>query len=312
MIGARVYHLRRLQVLRELKHRGTLAAVAVAMSYSPSAVSQQLTLLESEVGVPLLERDGRGVRLTPQADILVAHTEAVLRQLDQARAEIAASLHETTGTLRVAAFQTAALALVPAALTWLRAAHPAVRIELTQAEPDTALPGLLARDYDFVIDETFPGHSPAARAAELEHHVLHEDPMRLATPGATPPSLAAVARLPWVMEPVGTPARRWALTVCRDSGFEPDVVFESADMLMHARLVEQGHAVAFLPDLLWFDHTPAVTLRHEAAGHRRTILATTRAGAADHPLTSAFLTALRHAVDETVADVHRHLRTEHR
>src|ERR1700726_5258713 len=100
---AGVYNLRRLEILRELKHRGTLAAVASAMSYSPSAVSQQLTLLESEVGAPLLERDGRRVRLTPQAEILVTHTELVLRQLDRAQAEIAASLHEFTGTLRVAA-----------------------------------------------------------------------------------------------------------------------------------------------------------------------------------------------------------------
>ncbi|MET9871653.1 LysR family transcriptional regulator, partial [Streptomyces sp. NPDC006386] len=92
-----MYNLRRLVVLRELKHRGTLAAVASAMSYSPSAVSQQLTSLESEVGAPLLEREGRGVRLTPQAEILVARTEKALRELERAEAEIAASLRETTG-----------------------------------------------------------------------------------------------------------------------------------------------------------------------------------------------------------------------
>lgn len=135
-----MYNLRRLEVLRELKYRGTLAAVATAMSYSPSAVSQQLALLESEVGAPLLEREGRGVRLTPQAEILVARTEKALRELERAETEIAASLREVSGTLRVAAFQTAMLALLPAALTWLREHHPRVRVEATQAEPDTRCP----------------------------------------------------------------------------------------------------------------------------------------------------------------------------
>jgi DNA-binding transcriptional LysR family regulator len=300
-----VYNLRRLEVLRELKHRGTLAAVAAAMSYSPSAVSQQLTLLESEVGAPLLERDGRRVRLTPQAEILVAHTETVLRQLDRAQTEIAASLDELTGTLRVAAFQTAMLTLVPTALTWLRETHPNLRVEVTQAEPDTALPALLARDVDLVIDETFPGHVGPPRAADLSHHVLGEDPMRLAVRDTAVRTLPELARRPWAMEPVGTPARQWAVSVCHAAGFEPDVAFESADMLVHARLAAQGHAVAFLPDLLWCDRAPDVRLLTPAPDHRRTILATVRTSADGHPLVRTVLSSLRHAVHEAEAAVGR-------
>lgn len=296
-----MYNLRRLEVLRELKHRGTLAAVAAAMSYSPSAVSQQLTLLESEVGAPLLERVGRRVRLTPQAEILVAHTETVMRQLDRAQTEIAASLDELTGTLRVAAFQTAMLALVPTALTWLRETHPNVRVEVTQAEPDTALPALLARDVDLVIDETFPGHAGPPRSTDLSHHVLGEDPMRLAVRDTAVRTLPELAHRPWAMEPVGTPARQWAVSVCHAAGFEPDVAFESADMLVHARLAAQGHAVAFLPDLLWCDRAPDVTLLTPAPTHRRTILATVRTSADDHPLVRTVLSSLRHAVREAEA-----------
>nr|WP_107450961.1 LysR family transcriptional regulator [Streptomyces sp. RTd22] len=300
MDGVRAVHnLRRLVVLRELKHRGTLAAVASAMSYSPSAVSQQLTLLESEVGAPLLEREGRGVRLTPQAEILVARTEKALRELERAEAEIAASLRETSGTIKVAAFQTAMLALVPVALTWLRENHPRIRVEATQAEPDTSLPGLLTRDFDLVIDETFAGHARPARASEFEHHPLCEDPMRLATP-APVSSLADLAERPWVMEPVGTPARAWATGMCHAAGFEPDVVYVSADMLVHARLVEEGHAVAFLPDMLWFDRTPGLLLVG-SADHTRTVLATVRAGSGEHPLIQTFLTAIRHAIGELAA-----------
>jgi DNA-binding transcriptional LysR family regulator len=126
-----MFDLHRLRLLRELKHRGTLAAVAAALSYSPSSISQQLSQLESEVGVRLLEPVGRRVRLTPRAEILIAHTEAVLERLEQAEADIAASLTDLTGTLRIASFQTAALALVPTALTLLREAHPNLRIHVT-------------------------------------------------------------------------------------------------------------------------------------------------------------------------------------
>ncbi|MFI0819901.1 LysR family transcriptional regulator [Streptomyces sp. NPDC021098] len=302
-----MYNLRRLEVLRELKHRGTLAAVAAAMSYSPSAVSQQLTLLESEVGAPLLERDGRRVRLTPQAEILVAHAELVLRQLDRAQTEIAASLHELTGTLRVAAFQTAMLTLVPAALTWLRERHPNVRVEATQAEPDTALPALLARDVDLVIDETFPGHARPPRTTELSHHALGEDAMRPAVRDTAVRALPELAHHPWAMEPVGTPARQWTVSVCHAAGFEPDVAFESADMLVHARLAAQGHAVAFLPDLLWYDRAPDVTLLAPEPTYRRTIRATVRASGDDHPLVRTVLSSLRHAVHEAESAVGRHL-----
>lgn len=294
-----MYNLRRLEVLRELKYRGTLAAVASAMSYSPSAVSQQLTLLESEVGAPLLEREGRRVRLTPQAEILVAGTDRALRELERAEAEIAASLHEVSGTLRVAAFQTAMLALIPAALTWLRQNHPRMSVKATQAEPDISLPGLLTRDFDLVIDETFPGHTRPARASEYEHHHLCEDAMRLATP-APVASLAELAEHPWVMEPDGTPARVWVTSVCRAAGFEPDVAHVSADMLVHARLVEQGHAAAFLPDMLWFDGAPRLALNGPTV-HTRSVLATVRAGSGSHPLSQAFLAALRFAIGELPA-----------
>ena len=80
--------LHRLRLLRELKHRGTLAAVAEALAYTPSAISQQLSVLETEAGVPLLERAGRRVRLTPAAERLVEHTEAILERLEQAQADL--------------------------------------------------------------------------------------------------------------------------------------------------------------------------------------------------------------------------------
>ncbi|MBZ4321031.1 LysR family transcriptional regulator [Streptomyces huiliensis] len=296
-----MFDLHRLRLLRELKHRGTLAAVAAALSYSPSTVSQQLSQLEAEAGVRLLEPVGRRVRLTHQAEILVAHTEAVLERLERAQADIAGSLTDVTGTLRVAAFQTAALTLVPPALSLLRAAHPGLRIHVTQGEPETALPALLARDFDLVVTEEYPGDS-IPHPAELEREPLLDDTLRLAVPepSTVGPSTAlrALAGHPWVMEPEGTAVRRWAVALCRDAGFEPDVRFESSDLLLHLRLVEEGHAAAFLPDLVWNGRRPTVPLHPLPPGrHTRRLSTVVRRGRARHPAITACRAALREAAE---------------
>ncbi|WP_018654132.1 LysR substrate-binding domain-containing protein [Actinomadura flavalba] len=285
--------VRKLHLLRELKHRGTLAAVAEALSFSPSTISQQLSVLEREAGVPLLEPVGRRVRLTPQAEILVAHTEAILARLERAEADLAASLDDLRGTLRVAAFQTAALALVPNALSLLRAAHPGLRVEVVQAEPEAALPALLARDVDVAVTEEYPG-TPPPRPGGVEYAELCRDAIRLAHPPGADPSatLAATADRPWVMEPRGSAARAWATALCREAGFEPDVRFESPDLLLHLRLVEEGHATALLPDLLWTGPPPVplTDVRRErvlSTAHRR--------GGGAHPAVRAFHAAVSRA-----------------
>ncbi|MEV0597854.1 LysR substrate-binding domain-containing protein [Streptomyces sp. NPDC050315] len=299
-----MFDLHRLRLLRELKHRGTLAAVAAALSYAPSSVSQQLSQLEAEVGVPLLEPVGRRVRLTTQAEILVAHTEAVLERLERAEADITASLTDLTGTLRIASFQTAALTLVPTALGLLRDQHPHLRVHVRHMEPEQALPALQARDFDLVVAEEYPGN-PNARPAELEQEDLFDDPLQLALPrpadttGADGPTavLRSLADHPWVMEPEGTTARHWAMTLCRTVGFEPDVRFETTDLLLHQRLVEQQHAAAFLPDLVWNGRPPTVTLRQLPRGQRaRRIFTVVRQGRSQHPAVLACRAALRHAV----------------
>ena len=210
--------LRRLRLLRELAHRGTLAAVAEALSYSPSTVSQQLSQLESEVGVPLLEPVGRRVRLTAAAQILVAHTEQILEHLERAQADVAASAAEVVGLVRVAAFQTAALTLVPPAIARLAERHPRLVVHLCQAEPEQALPALLARDFDLVVAEEYPD-SPQPRPRGVETTDLLDDPIRLALPRTVrtsrgPGALGRLAAHPWVMEPAGTASRAWPRSPC--------------------------------------------------------------------------------------------------
>jgi len=287
--------LHRLRVLRELDRRGTLAAVARALNYSPSAISQQLAQLESETGVRLLEHVGRGVRLTGQARILVRHTEAILEHLELAEAELAASLVEVTGTLRVASFQSVLLVLVPAALSTLAARHPGLRVEITQREPEPAFAGLLAHDFDVVLGEEYPG-LPQARMTGVDQQDLVHDELRLALPtrgrwseASGPADLADAA---WVLDPAGTAPGEWARALLRTAGVEPDVRFESADLLLHIHLVETGHAVAFLPDLLWADRRPAVRLRALRAHPARRLFTGVRRGAAEHPAVRAFRAAL--------------------
>lgn len=285
--------LRRLRLLRELARRGTITAVAEALSYSPSAVSQQLAALEKEAGVRLLEPAGRRVRLTPQGDLLVAHTQVLLEEMERAEAELAQSLNETVGTLRVAAFQTAVLALLPHALSQLARQHPSLRVEVTELEPEVALPALAAGEFDLVLGEEYPGH-PLPRPRETERHDLLTDELRLITPtGWSERSLTSLASRPFVLEPVGTTAREWATAACRQAGFEPDVRYTSTDLQIHLRLAESGLAAALLPDLSGAGDREDV-LTHRLQGRpRRQIFSTVRRGAARHPKVQAFTTALR-------------------
>jgi DNA-binding transcriptional LysR family regulator len=244
-----VYNLNRLRLLREVHFRGTLAAAAEALGHNPSTVSHQLATLEREVGVRLLEPIGRGVRLTDEALILVEHTGQALRHLEEAQAGIAAAGGRVQGLVRVATFQTAAHAVLPEVATGLLAAHPALRLRVTHVPVQEALPGLVARDFDLVLQEEFPGH-PEPRVPGVERTPLAPDPLWLVSALAAPvATLAEAAGRPWAMEPLGTLARRWSTAACRTAGFEPDVVYETSDVLLHLRLARAGAAVALVPGL---------------------------------------------------------------
>ncbi|MFI9384554.1 LysR family transcriptional regulator [Kutzneria sp. NPDC052558] len=290
-----MFDLHRLRLLKELHTRGTLAAVATALGYSSSAVSQQLALLEKEAGAPLLERVGRGVRLTPQALILVGHAEAVLDRLEQAEAEIEASLTTAGGVVRVAAFQTAMLTLMPPLLDLLAQHAPGLRLDAVQLEPDVALSVLTAGGCDLVLAEEYPGH-PLPRPAGTDRVDLGVDAMRLAVPRGSPGrSLARLADRRWILEPADTESGRWARALCREQGFEPDVAFHSTDIVAHIRMVETGHAVAILPDLVWADRPPSGL----ELGHRR-IYTCAREGTQRRPGVVAVRDGLREVYSKRV------------
>jgi DNA-binding transcriptional LysR family regulator len=304
-----VLDVHRLRLLRELARRGTLAEVARALNYSPSAISQQLSQLEAETGVRLLERVGRGVRLTEQARILVEHTDVVLERLELAEAELAASLTEVTGTLRVASFQTVLLTLVPAALTRLATLHPRLRVEITQRQPEPSFAGLLAHDVDVVLGEEYPD-GPSGVPPGVDEEDLLLDEIRLALPpdgplSRRPETPTDLAGVPWVLDPADTPPGRWARRLLSGTGAEPDVRFDSPDYLLHVHLVENGSALAMLPDLLWTFRRPAVQLVPLPGRPTRRLLTGVRRGSAAHPAVRAFRAALQHAVAELVPAAER-------
>ncbi|WP_432542677.1 LysR family transcriptional regulator [Kineococcus sp. SYSU DK002] len=288
----------RLRLLRELERRGTLAAVAAALSYSPSAVSQQLSQLEAEAGVPLLEKRGRGVVLTPAARVLVAHADVVLAQLERAEADLAALAGEAVGVLRVASFQTVLFALVPDALTLLAARHPGLRVVIDHREAAPAFSALAARDVDLVLGEEYPNRSHP-RSPDVDEEDLALDEFRLAVPLSGPWSgvsrIEELAGASWVLEPAGTDSGDWALARCRQAGSEPDVRIRTPDALLHVHLVETGHAVALLPDLVLAGRRRSLRVLDLPEHPTRRLFTGVRRGAGGRPAVRAFRAALRDA-----------------
>jgi DNA-binding transcriptional LysR family regulator len=292
-----VLDVRRLRLLRELQLRGTIAAVATALHQSPSSVSQQLTQLENEAGVELLRKVGRRVQLTAQAELLVEHTAAILDRLELAESDLLASLNDATGTVRIAIFQSAALALLPEMLRELRVQHPRLRVTVTQREPETALLETFARDFDLVVAEQYPGHA-APWPAELDRVALTNDAIRLAVPKECKSirSLADTAVRSWVLEPYGAASRHFAEQACRQAGFDPDVRFETADLQAHVALIASENAVALLPDLMWQGRRPRVRLIDLPSAPRRTVFTAARRSASSSPA----IAAIREALDAAV------------
>jgi DNA-binding transcriptional LysR family regulator len=292
-----VLNLHRLLLLSELHHRGTLSEVARALNYSPSSISQQLAALEAEVGVKLLTPVGRRVCLTRQGELLVRHADAMLSSAEQAEAELRASLNEPRGVVSVACFQTAALALVPDLLSDVRGHWPHLELLVAEIPPDGAIQALLDHDFDMVLGEEYPGRA-VERDAGIRLTELARDELRMVCPPALPRPhrLEDLANADWVMEPAGNAAREWALATCREAGFEPRVRFESGDLLVQVRLVETGHAVGLLPDMLWATRESDLTRLSLDPPQSRRIFTAVRSGVSEDP----GLVAVRRSLEATV------------
>ncbi|MCX4662015.1 LysR family transcriptional regulator [Streptomyces uncialis] len=291
--------VRRLRLLRELSHRGTIAAVAEALSFTPSAVSQQLSVLEREAGVALLERSGRRVALTPAGQRLVCRTEDVLERLELAAAELAEARHGPSGPLRIGAFPSATRAILPAALTVLDARYPGLEPLVSETDPARVADALRAGDldvallheYDFVPAPTEPGLAVEPLCAE-PMYLASAAPAR--TTGTGLSVLAGWSAAPWITATPGTLCHTMTVRACQAAGFTPHVRHRVDDFTTVLALVAAGQGVALVPRLGLVDVPAAVSLTRLPVRRRTTIAY--RRGAGRHPAITAVAEALRGAV----------------
>lgn len=293
--------LRRLRLLRELRERGTVAAVADAFNYTPSAISQQLAALEREAGVALTERIGRGVRLTDAGRTLADHTDGVLARLERAEAELAAAASGAVrGRVRVSAFQTAARSLVAPIMRPLTDRHPGLRVELDEMEAEDALAPLRTGDIDIAIAEEYE-QAPRERHLGIERVDLGTDRILIGLPkehrlaqDRRPVRLSRLAGEFWCGTRENTRFSDLLFNACRAAGFEPDVRHNANDVALLTELVADGHGVALLPSLGRPELNPGVAIR-PLAGARidRRIFAAVRRGSAARPTFAATLEALQ-------------------
>ena len=320
MIGARTFHVhltflgfnsklrymldvRRLRLLRELHARGTVTAVAEALAYTPSAVSQQLATLERECGVRLLERHGRRLRLTDAGRGLVEHADAVIARLELAEAELAESAGaEVAGRVRIAAFQTAASSLLLPLLGALHARHPRLRLELSDLEAEESLELLPRGDVDIVVAEEYD-YAPRPRDPSLSFRAVCRDPLVLVLPADHPlcaahaetVPLAALRDEPWAAPHEGTAFNAAMMRACRAlGGFDPDRRHRSNDLVVLEQLVAAGQAVTLLPSLGRPGRIPGVAVRRAAEGPLdRSIFLAARRASTGRPALKAVSLALR-------------------
>ena len=235
--------VRKLAMLREVALRGGITGAARSLGVSASGVSQQITRLETQYGVTLLEAEGRGVRLTRAAERLVGQAERVLALLEEAEGELIASKGVVEGVVQLGAFHTFATGFLAATTRHLERIAPGLTVRFTQIDSDEALEQVLARRVDIVVADEYPGY-PISPVPGLVRSELGQEPILAYPPGGAAADPRTVA---WAMEPGGTDAHRCARAACRSAGFEPKVQFESPDPYVHRRLVEQGIAAALLP-----------------------------------------------------------------
>jgi DNA-binding transcriptional LysR family regulator len=298
--------LRRLRLLRELHERGTIAAVADALQFTPSAVSQQLAMLEREAGVQLLERFGRGVRLTDPALVLVDHAAALLERAALAEADLEAAAGTVAGRGRIAGFQSVTLRLALPAMERLAREAPRLRCEAVEGEPEQMLPALALGDVDLVLGDEWP-QNPVRIPDGVQRHDLFGDPIHLVLPSRHPLAranpeavpLAELADAAWTTGPAGMGWDAMTRRNCRDlGGFEPDIRHRTNDPEVIFALVGRGLGVAMLPDLALPRRASGVALRTIAEGPvTRAIFAATRTSDAARPSTQALLAAIRAAAE---------------
>jgi DNA-binding transcriptional LysR family regulator len=297
MIGS-VLDVRRLRVLQELDRQRTVNAAAAALHLTPSAVSQQLAALAREVGCAVIERDGRNVRLTSAARVLLDHAGDLFAQLELLDADLQRHHAGGVGTVRVAAFQTACSGIVVPAMADLAASHPRLDLHLVQMDAPQSFLEVAAGRLDVAVSVEYV-NSPASTDPRFTRLPLLHDQFEALLPANHP--LAAEPRVAladlsddlWVGNLPGSPCHFVTMAACASAGFSPRVRHQIDDWAIIIELVAAGLGVGMIPTLAQPPPRPDIVIRPlDGPPAARNIFAATRRGNEAAPALSAVLAAL--------------------
>lgn len=291
--------LHRLRMLRELTRRGTVTEAAAALHYTASAVSQQLALLEKEVGAPLFERVGRRVRLTELGWVLASHAEDILVAEERAKVALEEAQNAVAAYLAVGVFATVAAGLLPEVLTRLADDYPGLRVATTEVAPEAALAAVRHGDLDlsFVLDYA---DAPMPSEANLQLASVAEEPLHVAVPEGRFPSdvdveLAGLAEASWILSGPDSHFGGAVRAACHRAGFDPQVTHEVAEQATAMTMVAAGLGITLVSDLGLAFRPKGVQILPLRENLTRKIMLAYRATALRRPAVRVFLNAVHEA-----------------
>ncbi|MEU5365066.1 LysR family transcriptional regulator [Streptomyces sp. NPDC005925] len=292
--------LERLRTLDALARHGSVSGAAEGLHITTSAVSQQMSKLEREVGQQLLAKNGRGVRLTDAGRLLAEHAARILSQVELAQSDLEAHRGQVAGELRLAAFPTAARGLFPAALAALRAEHPDLRVRSRELEPERGVAGVVRGDLDLAVVLDWY-NKPMPVPDGLVKAQLLDDPADVALPAGhrfadrAEVDLAECAEEEWITWGEGEFCHEWLMFTLRSKGIEPNIVHRAAETHTQLGLVAVGLGVCIAPLLGRRPIPPGVVTVPLAQRVKRHVYVVWRADADRRPSIRAAVTALRTA-----------------
>ncbi|MBY8880825.1 LysR family transcriptional regulator [Actinacidiphila acidipaludis] len=290
--------LARLRALHAVYTHGSVGAAAMALGYTPSAVSQQIAKLERETGTTLLERQGRGVALTDAAHLLVSTAQKLMDIVESAEVALEEQRGQPTGQLTMAAFPTAACGLMPPVLARLAREHPALNLRLTEVDSRQSVDMVARGAVDLAVTHDWD-IAPLPATEGVERQVIGEDRCDVLVPAghrlATRTSLVRsdVARERWICQPPGSTCHAWLVRTLREVRTEPDLAFQSGEYATHLALVAAGLGIALVPRLGRGPLPEGAVMVPLEPAPTRTLYALWRAGAARRPSIAVAVRMLR-------------------
>jgi DNA-binding transcriptional LysR family regulator len=289
-----VLDLNRLRALAAVAAHGSVTAAARELHYSQPSISHHLARLEADVGVPLTQRTGRTLRLTPAGELLAQRAAEILGRVASAEQELAAIAEVRMGRVRVAGFQSALSTVVTRAAVAMKASAPGIELSLTEMHPDVALGQLRAGTIDVAVVFRYDDDVP--EDVQVQH--LFDDPMYLISRVAGQ-TLVAHRGSDWI---AGCErCRRELIDACATEGFAPRIMYSSDDPIIQQSLVAAGLGVTTVPGLALTTYRVAGIVASEVAGFRRRVYVATY-GAPPRPLaTEMFVAAIARAASDVGA-----------